>query len=288
MLLVLLALILRPVGFNFRNKVTHPSWRNAWDWALTVAGAVPSLVFGVALGNLFLGVPFHLTDTLRPVYDGQFFDLFHPFALLAGVVSLGMLVMHGATFGAMKIEGAVGDRAQRVARIAALVTLLAFIGAGIWLSVLPGHAIVSTVATDAPSNPLHKQVAVTAGAWLSNQKTHPLLWLVPALAAAGLLAVALLRQRVAAFVASAIAVASVILTAGIALFPFLLPSSSIPAHGLTVWDASSSQRTLGIMLFAAVVFLPLILAYSTWAFRIMRGQVTRAHIEEQARHGGGY
>lgn len=288
MLLVLLALILRPVGFNFRNKVENPAWRNLWDWALTVAGAVPALVFGVAFGNLFLGVPFHLTDTLLPVYDGHFFGLFHPFALLAGVVSLAMLVMHGASFGAMKIEGAVGERAHKVARGAAIVTLLAFIAAGAWLSVLPGHAIVGTVAADGPSNPLHKQVAVTAGTWLANQQAHPLLWLVPALAAAAMLAVALLRGRVAGFVASCLAVASIILTAGIALFPFLLPSSTNPAHGLTVWDASSSARTLGIMLFAAVVFLPLILAYSTWAFRIMRGQVTRAHVEEQARNGGGY
>lgn len=288
MLLVLLALILRPVGFNFRNKVQHPTWRNAWDWALTVAGAVPALVFGVAFGNLFLGAPFHLTDTMLPVYDGSFLGLFHPFALLAGVVSLAMLVMHGASFGAMKIEGAVGERARRIARGAAIVTLLAFVAAGAWLRVLPGHAIVGPALTDGPSNPLHKQVAVTAGAWLANQQAHPVLWLVPALAALGMLLVVVLRQRTAAFIASCVAVAGIILTAGIALFPFLLPSSTHPAHGLTVWDASSSQHTLGIMLFAAVVFLPLVLAYSTWAFRIMRGKVTRAHVEEQARNGGGY
>lgn len=288
MLLVLLALILRPVGFNFRNKVSDPRWRNAWDWALTVAGAVPSLVFGVAFGNLFLGVPFHFTDTLRPVYDGSFFGLFHPFALLAGVVSLAMLVMHGASFGAMKIEGAVGDRARRVARGAAVITLLVFVAAGVWLSALPGHAIVGQTAMDGPSNPLAKQVTVQAGAWLANQQAHPLLWLVPALAALGMLGVIVLRNRVAGFISSCLAVAGVILTAGIALFPFLMPSSVQPAHGLTVWDASSSARTLGIMLFAATVFLPLVLAYSTWAFRIMRGQVTRAHVEEQARNGGGY
>ena len=286
MLLVLLARIVGPGCLNFRNQVEGPAWRNAWDWALTVAGLVPSLVFGVAFGNLFLGVPFHLTDNLLPVYDGAFLALFHPFALLAGVVSLSMLVMHGASFGAMKIEGAVGDRA--VARVAALVALAAFVAAGAWLSVLPGHAVVGTLATDGPSNPLGKQVAVEAGAWLANQRAHPALWLVPAAAALGLAIVALVRNRVAGFVASAIAVAAIILTAGIALFPFLLPSASQPGHGLTIWDASSSHRTLGIMLFATAVFLPLILAYSTWAFRIMRGRVTRAHVEEQARNGGGY
>lgn len=288
MLLVLLALILRPVGFNFRNKVANPAWRNLWDWALTIAGAVPSLVFGVAFGNLFLGVPFHFSDTLRPVYDGSFFGLFHPFALLAGVVSLAMLVMHGATFGAMKIEGAVGDRSRTIARVAAIVTVMAFVAAGAWLAVLPGHAIVSAVVADAPSNPMGKQVAVATGAWLANQQAQPLLWLVPGVAVLALLAVATLRNRVLGFVASCIALASIILTAGIALFPFLMPSSSNPAHGLTIWDASSSQRTLGIMLFCTAVFLPIVLAYSTWAFRVMRGKVTRAHIEEQAREGGAY
>ncbi|MFT3897948.1 MAG: cytochrome d ubiquinol oxidase subunit II [Thermomonas sp.] len=288
MLLVLLALILRPVGFNFRNKVAHPAWRNLWDWALAIAGTVPSLVFGVAFGNLFLGVPFHFTDAMRPVYDGSFFGLFHPFALLAGVVSLAMLAMHGAIFGAMKIEGAVGDRARGVARIAAIVALAAFVAAGAWLAVLPGHVVTSAVMADAASNPMGKQVAVEAGAWLANQRAHPTLWLVPAIAVLALLAVALLRNRALAFATSCIALAAIVLTAGIALFPFLMPSSTNPAHGLTIWDASSSQRTLGIMLFATAVFLPIVLAYSTWAFRIMRGKVTRAHVEEQAREGGGY
>lgn len=288
MFLVLLALILRPVGFNFRNKVDNPAWRNLWDWALTIAGAVPALVFGVAFGNLFLGVPFHYTDTLLPVYDGSFFQLFHPFALLAGVVSLAMLVMHGASFAAMKVEGVVGDRAHRVARIAALATLAAFVAAGAWLAALPGQVVTSPIVADGPSNPLGKQVAVQAGAWLGNQQAQPLLWLVPVLAGLAMLGVALLRKRALAFVVSCVALACIILTAGIALFPFLLPSATDPDHGLTVWDASSSQRTLGIMLFATVVFLPLILAYSTWAFRIMRGKVTRAHVEEQMRNGGGY
>lgn len=288
MLLVLLALILRPVGFNFRDKVANPAWRNAWDWALTVAGAVPSLVFGVAFGNLFLGVPFHFTEAMRPVYDGSFLGLFHPFALLAGVVSLAMLAMHGAAFGAMKIDGGVGDRARGVARIAAIVTLVAFAGAGAWLATLPGHVLASAVVADAASDPTGKQVAIEAGAWLGNQRAHPLLWLLPAVAALALVAVAAVRNRAVGFVASGVAVASIILTAGIALFPFLLPSSSHPAHGLTVWDASSSRRTLGIMLFCTAVFLPIVLGYSAWAFRIMRGKVTRAHVEERAGNGGGY
>lgn len=280
MLLVLLALILRPVGFSFRDKLTSPRWRDTWDWALTIAGVVPSLVFGVAFGNLFLGVPFHFTASMLPVYDGSFFGLFHPFALLSGVVSLSMLVMHGGTWAAMKIEDPVGMRAQRIARGAALVALVAFVGCGFWLMVLPGHEIVSPVVTDAASSPLAKQVVTVQGGWLSHLSSQPLTWLAPVLASLALVAVALLRRRWLAFVASGVAVAAIILTAGIALFPFLMPSSTQPSHGLTVWDASSSHTTLGIMLLATAVLLPIVLAYSTWAFRIMRGQVTRAHVAE--------
>ncbi len=281
MLLVLLALILRPVGFVFRNKLPHARWRDAWDWALTIAGVVPSLVFGVAFGNLFLGVPFHLTDAMLPVYDGSFWQLFHPFALLAGVVSLAMLVMHGACFAAMKVEDPVGARARRIARACAAVTLLALLVCGIWLLGMPGSVIVHAPDVAGPSNPLAKQVVLSTGAWLANYGRYPWMLAAPVLAGLGLLGVLLVSRRGVAFLASGLAVAAIVFTAGFSLFPFLLPSSTMPSHGLTVWDASSSQRTLEIMLFATVVLLPMVLAYSTWAFRVMRGKVTRAYIESQ-------
>ncbi|MGA9342472.1 MAG: cytochrome d ubiquinol oxidase subunit II [Rhodanobacteraceae bacterium] len=279
MLLVLLALILRPVGFAFRNKLPHARWRDAWDWALTIAGAVPALVFGVAFGNLFLGIPFHFTQTMLPVYDGSFFGLFHPFALVAGVVSLSMLVAHGACFAAMRVDDPVGTRARGVARVAAAIAAAGFIACGIWLLAVAAPSITSVLQKSAPSNPLAKQVALVRGGWLANYQHHPWLMLAPVLALLMLGAVILIPRRRIAFIASGLAVAAIIFTAGVSLFPFLMPSSSNPAHGLTVWDASSSQRTLGIMLFATAVLLPVVLAYSTWAFRVMRGQVTRARIE---------
>ena len=131
MFLLLVALILRPVGFGFRNKLTNPSWRSAWDWALTVSGAVPALLFGVAFGNLFLGLPFHFDSLQRPVYSGGFFNLLYPFALLGGVISLSMIILHGATYAAMKVGEPMGARAKVLGRIASAVFVLAFIGAGV-------------------------------------------------------------------------------------------------------------------------------------------------------------
>lgn len=280
MLLVLLALILRPVGFVFRNKLPNPAWRNTWDWALTIAGAVPSLVFGVAFGNLFLGAPFQFSDDMRVSYEGGLLGLLSPFALLAGVVSLSMLVMHGASFVAMRVEHPIGARARRIARIAAAATAATFVAAGVWLLRLDGHVITSAIDPLAASNPLYKQVGIQLGGWLGNYRSYPWTMAAPIAVIIGLLGVVLARRPGLAFIASGLSVTGVILTAGFSLFPFLLPSSTRPAHGLTVWDASSSELTLTIMLLATAVLLPIVLAYTTWAFRVMRGQVTRQHVIE--------
>jgi cytochrome bd ubiquinol oxidase subunit II len=277
MLIVLLALIVRPVGFMFRNKLPDPRWRNAWDWALFVAGAVPSLLFGIAFGNLFLGLPLDFDALGRPLYSGTFVGLLHPFALLAGVVSLCMLLMHGAAYAALKTGEPMAGRARRAGAWAALVLLVAFSAAGAWLGVIDGAHVVGTIDPAGPSNPLRKTVEVAAGGWLANFGRYPWMVAAPTLAYAGtMLAWAFLRVQRAglAFVASAAAQAGVILTAGFALFPFLLPSSTAPAASLTVWDASSSRLTLFIMLLAVLVFLPVVLLYTAWVFRVLRGTVT--------------
>jgi cytochrome bd ubiquinol oxidase subunit II len=289
MFLVLMAFILRPVGFAFRGKLVETGWRNTWDWAIVVGGSVPPLLFGVAFGNLFLGVPFHGDDLQRSIYTGGFFNLLHPFALLCGVVSLSMIVMHGAVYASFKVEGAIGVRAAAVGRIAALIFVVAFVAAGVWVAgSLDGHRVMSAANPAGPSNPLLKSVVIARGAWLDNYEAHGLLWLVPAAGvAASLLTHLLLRIGRAglALVTSGLTLAATILTAGVALFPFLMPSSTNPNQGLTVWDASSSAKTLSIMLVAVVVFLPVVLGYTTWVFRVLRGKIT---LEAIRRHAGLY
>jgi cytochrome bd ubiquinol oxidase subunit II len=289
MLLLLLSLILRPVGFMYRNKLTDPRWRDGWDWALLIGGAVPALLAGVAFGNLFLGLPFHFDELRRPIYTGSFFGLLRPFALLAGVVSLSMLVMHGAAYANLKVGPPMRERAAALGRAAAIVFALGFVLAGVWLaSGIAGHQIVPPIDPSADSDPTVKHVTVVAGAWLANYRGQPLLWLVPAwtLVAAGL-TWSLLRSTHAgtAFFTSCLVQAGTILTAGIALFPFLMPSASHPDHGLTVWDASSSARTLSLMLVLTLIFLPVVLAYTVWVFHVLRGRIT---LEAIRRHTGIY
>jgi len=281
-LLVLLAFIVRPVGFGFRNKIQDLRWRSTWDSVLTIAGIVPPLIFGVAFGNLFLGVPFRYDDSLRMTYEGGLMGLLRPFALLSGVVSLSMLLMHGAAWVAYKADEAIAGRAARISTWFALVFVVTYILAGLWLAFgVTGYSISGTVVADAPSNPLLKQVA-QGGSWLAGALG---VWacVAAAIAIVAALLVPLLARRGhhgRAFLASALAIAGTIFSAGFALFPFLMPSSLDPKSSLTVWDASSSRTTLGLMLFATLIFLPIILAYTTWVYHVLRGRVSLAHIKE--------
>jgi cytochrome d ubiquinol oxidase subunit II len=285
MLLVLFALFFRPVGFDYRSKLTDAKWRTAWDWGLFAGGAIPALVFGVAFGNLLLGVPFHLDEFLRPFYTGSFFELFHPFALLAGVVSLAMLTMHGAVWLQLRTEEVIAERARTWAKWTSLVTVGAFMLAGIWLMMgIDGYRVVSMPALDAIPNPSVKEVVREAGAWMSNYELYPWTLLFPVLGILGGLATLLLSQAnraASALVTSSVALTGIILTAGSAMFPFIMPSSTDPSSSLIAWDAVSSHLTLTVMFWAAMVFVPIILGYTTWTYAKMWRRVTVQEIKEQ-------
>ena len=288
MFVILVALILRPVAFKFRSKREEAGWRNAWDWVLCLAGIVPALIFGVAMGNVLLGVPFRFAPDLRIYYEGTFFGLLTPFALLCGLVSLSMLLMHGAAWLVFKTEGDVAKRAARYGAIAAVLTTVLFALAGVWLANgINGYEITSAINTTGPSNPLAKTAAVASGAWLANFKAQPALWVLPALGLLLPLISALGmrgRKEWLTLLSSGFAIASIILTVGAAMFPMILPSSLDPRFSLTVWDSSSSHMTLFIMLVCALIFIPIILAYTTWVYRILRGKVDVMAIVEGRGH----
>ncbi|KTD23244.1 cytochrome d ubiquinol oxidase subunit II [Legionella londiniensis] len=282
MLVILLALILRPVGFKYRSKLDNRTWRTIWDTCLFIGGFVPALIFGVAVGNVLQGVPFNFDDSLRVFYTGTFLALLNPFALLCGVLSVMMLAMHGAFFLNIKTEGHLQNRSIAAARACALLTVLLFIAGGIWVYYgIDGYSLTSLLAHDGPSNPLHKTVIRENNAWFANYLGFPLLMGVPIAAIlSALLAILLTRFAGIAFIFSSITVGSIIATVGVSMFPFILPSSSNPSQSLLVWDSSSSQLTLYIMLAATVVLMPIILAYTAWVYRVLRGKVTETGIAE--------
>lgn len=285
MFLVLFALILRPVAFKYRSKRESTRWRNNWDWALFVGGAVPALIFGVAVGNTLQGVPFHLTADLRPIYEGTLFGLLNPLAIYCGLVSVAMLVMHGAAWLAFKADGPVRERAAAIGPKAATLAavLFAFGGVLVALGWLGGYEVMSPIVWDGPSNPLRKTVVENSAAWLGNFNATPVLWLVPLLGVLSPLAAAAGfrgERSGLTFLASKLGIVCIIATVGLAMFPIILPSSTNPSHSLTVFDASSSRATLRNMLLATAFFLPIILLYTAWVYRVLWGRVTEQDVRE--------
>ena len=282
MLLLLVALFFRPVGFEYRSKLSGSRWRSNWDALICFGSVVPSILFGVAFGNLFLGLPFYLDDTMRSFYTGSFFELLHPFALLCGLISLLLLILQGATFLAHRTSGDIQHRAKISSRISGMLLLVCFSLAGIWVSKMNGLVIAQTGDLNATLNPLMKTVHQQAGAWLGNFQNHPAAWSLPIGVYVMVLSTLILQamnKTLCAFVTSSITVACMILTAGVALFPFVLPSSTHPDMSLTLWDASSSQYTLNVMFWCALIFVPIIIAYTSWAYRVMRGKVTVEYVQ---------
>ena len=284
LLLVLFALFFRPVGFDYRSKLDNPAWRSTWDWGLFIGGTVPAVVFGVAFGNLLLGVPFHYDDTMRVFYTGSFWQLLNPFALLCGVVSLSMLVMHGAVYLQVRTEGEIYRRAVRATQVSAIVMLVGFAAAGVWIAYgVEGYRIVSIPPVNGIVVPTAKDVVRESGAWLRNYAIYPWMLLAPLLAFLGAILTIFLsrgRRPGTAFFTSGTTIAGVILTAGLSMFPFVMPSSSDPNSSLTAWDAVSSHGTLQIMFWVVLVFLPIVIAYTGWVYGIMRGKITAQTIRD--------
>ncbi|WP_157218070.1 cytochrome d ubiquinol oxidase subunit II [Flavisphingomonas formosensis] len=279
MFLVLAALILRPVGFKYRSKRPDAGWRARWDWALFVGGLVPALVFGVAVGNVLTGIPFHLDSDLRSYYLGSLLGLFHPFSLVAGLLSVAMLVLHGASWLAIKVEhGPVHARAARFGQIAAAASILLFaLGGGMVATMGMGYRLAHGGDPLGPSNPLLSGTVEAPGAWLDNYGAHPWMLAAPLLGFVGpVLALIGIRagREALAFGGSALGTVGIISTVGLSMFPFILPSSIDPASSLTVWNASSSHVTLFIMLLATLLLLPIVLLYTAWVYRVLFGRIT--------------
>lgn len=282
-LLILIGLIIRPVAIKYRSKAKAYLWRSVGDLCICVSGIIPALLFGVALGNVVLGLPFTFDEALRISYQGTFFGLLNPFALLCGLLSLVMCMRHGAIYLPFKLGGVLLERLRRLLPWLTIALLVLLTLVGLWgMYELKHYQITSLIVTRGPSDPLLKTVQVVEGGWLHNFQEIPLFKSAFYVAYGGILFSSLFsyfRKDGWSFFFSSLSIAGIIVTVGFSLFPVLLPSSSNPSHSLTIWDASSSQLTLFIMLLATLIFMPLVLTYTAWAYRVLRGRVTSEDIQ---------
>ncbi len=270
-LLVLWPFFLRPPGYEYRNKINSHLWRRLWDVALLISAFFPTFIFGVAMGNALLGFPFHFDPiNLREFYTGNFWGLLSGFGVLCGFVSVFMLLMHGSVHLARRTEGKLHLRCQSLHLIFSGVVLILFTYAGH----LVRYKIMGYTLVSSPLNPTYHPLAnvVTrqVGAWMASYKVYPWKVLAPILVYLSITASLWAGRRKAfnaSFWFSVLAVGSIVATAGFALFPFLMPSSTNPNESLTVWNATSSQYALNMMLHVGVFLLIIILAYKIFAYR---------------------
>jgi cytochrome d ubiquinol oxidase subunit II len=246
LLFLLFALIVRGVAVELRNKEKDERWHNAWDKALIVSSFLPALLFGVAFGNFFRGLPIDAAG-----YQGSFFALLNPYGLLTGVLFVVLFLQHGALYVAVKTTGVVAERG-------------AVLAGKLWPVVLVVAAtflVASNFATKL----------------FVNYFNHPALFLVPLLAVGALVLVKVKlvqNNRLLAFAASCATILLVVTTGLVGLFPNLIPSNLDTAYSLTIYNSSSSPYTLKIMTVVAFIFVPIVIAYKIWVYRIFRAPVT--------------
>jgi cytochrome bd ubiquinol oxidase subunit II len=286
MLLVLFALFFRPAGFDYRSKIQDPTWRNTWDWCLFLGGTLPPILLGVLVGNLILGLPFHLDQDLRSFYDGSFWALLSPFALLCGVTGLALTTFHGALFLKCRSEGVIQQRSVAAIKFLGPLLLLLLLADMAWVFLGLSRPEITQIAHGgAASNPLHKTVIANGAGWLAHFTANSWMWAAPVV---GLLGFALAwlfgksESKVAAFWFSGLGIAGIALTVGFGLFPFLLISTTDPNVSLTLWDASSSHLTLLWAFWITIVFLPIVLLYTRWVYKKLWGPVTEQTVNQNS------
>lgn len=276
MLLILFPLFLRAPGYEYRNKLPSMKWKRFWDFGLFISGILPVFVFGVATGNCFVGFPFHFDPiSLRMFYTGNLFDLFNPLGILAGLVSVAMVLFHGSTFLQRRTEGNICDKARIVTFSSGVVLLILFSVAGLLIVLYaPGYQLI-----DSPINPtshLLENVVVRApGSWFASFMYYPWKGFGPVFAYIGILVsmvATYFKSRNLAFWSSAVAIAGIVATSGFTLFPFIMPSSTNPNESLTIWNATSSQYALNMMLYVGTVLLAIIAAYKIFAYHSIWGR----------------
>lgn len=274
MILFLWALFLRPVAFEWRSKIDKTQWRTLFDVFLFLGSGIPAIAIGLVLGNLMIGLPFHYeTDSLRVIYTGSFWQLINPFALLVAFTSLCLLLMHGSTYLRVRTLDVINARCRKATMLFGLLFIISFSATGIWIaSGLKGYVLIEPATL---TNIIANKVSIQPSALLQNYHAYPWMKTAPIVTfiAAGIAIIGSFFRRmgVLSFWGSGFAVIGAITTFGFSMFPFITPSSTMPNHSLTAWNASATHYALHTIFVAIVIFFPTIGLYTIWAFRKIWG-----------------
>ena len=241
LVLLLAALMARGTSFEFRGKRDSAAWRRMWDGLLTGGSLLVPLLVGIALGDLLTGLPIDKSQN----YTGSFWDLFQPYGVYTGITLVAICILHGATFLTLKTTGDVADRAARIGARSGPAVALIVIGWAVWTHVVAGKGFWP--------NPVEIGIVlvVIAAAWLAHD-----------------------RREGGAFTCSTITIALAMLTLFTDLYPNVMISSTNPAYNLTIANTASPSYTLKLMSIVAIVFLPVVLAYTAWNYYVFRKRIS--------------
>jgi cytochrome d ubiquinol oxidase subunit II len=251
LLLILVALIVRGVAFEYRSKRSSITWRNRWDWAIVISSFLPALLWGVAFANIAKGTPLELDGNGNSQFTGNLFTLLNPYGLLGGLVTLALFTTHGAVFLALKTDGEIRVRANKIAGQTGLVAAVLAVVFGLWTQLAYSQNAISWLP-----------LVIAVVSWL------------------GVLAANRLGREGWAFLCSAITQAGVVVFLFAALYPYVMPSNIDPAASLTITNASSTEYTLKVMTIVAVIMTPVVLAYQAWSYWVFRKRLSPSQIPD--------
>jgi cytochrome bd ubiquinol oxidase subunit II len=276
-LILVFTLILRPPGIDYRNKINSHTWRITWDICLFIGAIAVALAIAILVAYLFTGLPYYFDNDMRPIYQGSFYKLISPLSLLCFIVVLSWLSLHGALFLQYKLQDIPAQRSKKVVQIAGWTFLAAFIVTGVYVGFwIPAYKIDFIPELNSEFLPTAKIVSLLETGWCYNFTQNYWLWILPVLvllATRVAMRLSKFGKPVTALFVNAIGMLALVFTVAAAIFPFLLLSQVNLNHSLTIWDAAASKNTLWYSLLAVVVLLPIVLLYTTWVYRVMRGKV---------------
>ncbi|AMA64602.1 Cytochrome bd-I ubiquinol oxidase subunit 2 [Candidatus Arsenophonus lipoptenae] len=285
-ILILSSLFFRPVGFDYRSKLDNLKWRKIWDYGIFIGSFTPPLLGGIIFGNLLQGISFTINNQFFINYTGSILNILNPYSILIGIISIIVIITHGATYLQMRTTEELYTRTCNITYITAVCTSISFFIAIWWLIYgIDGYVIKSIINTNGVSNPLHKIVIRESFAWLTNFYKNPVLLILPILALIFpifIIFMTKINKSGLAFLFSSLTISCIILTFGVSMFPFILPSSIQFNASLTVWDATASLLTLKVMTVIVIIFMPIILTYTIWCYRKMFSKIDKIQIQNNS------
>ncbi|QJC29062.1 cytochrome d ubiquinol oxidase subunit II [Enterobacteriaceae endosymbiont of Plateumaris rustica] len=283
MIIMLLSLFLRPVGFEYRSKIKNYKWQNLCDILISIGSIIPPIIIGIAVGNLLNGIPFYIDKYFRIHSSLHFLNLFNMFSIIISITSIIMFINQASTYLQLRIyDKYINYKTNIIIQISSIMLIIFFILSFInIIFYIKGYELHSLIFNNI-TNLNKKEILHIYGSWFFNFQTHNYLLIIPLLCLIlpiFTIIYSLYKNRIMSFICSSLTIIFMVCTVGIIMFPFIIPSSIRPKDSLTMWNAVSSQLTLNIMLYAAIIFVPIVLSYTFWCYKKMFFPITREEIK---------